>query len=68
MYEKLAAAYKGALNIVAVNCDDNPQVCRRNGVVGYPTIKLFQDGEVKVFEQHRTIHLMTKYLDEQVKQ
>lgn len=67
-YEKLAKAYKGTLNIVAVNCDDHPMVCRRNGVTGYPTIKLFQDGEAKVFEKHRTVDLMTKFLDEEVKQ
>ncbi|BEJ11262.1 hypothetical protein CspHIS471_0106840 [Cutaneotrichosporon sp. HIS471] len=67
IYEKLAAAYKGALNVAAVNCDDHPILCKRNGVQGYPTIKLFQDGEVKVFEKHRTLPLMTNFLDEEVK-
>lgn len=68
MYEKLAAAYRGRLNIAAVNCDDHPLLCKRNGVVMYPTIKLFQDGEVKQFEQHGTLPLMTKFLNKQVNQ
>lgn len=67
-YEKLAAAYKGMLNIIAVNCDENGPLCRRNGVHGYPTIKLFNDGDQKLFEKQRTVDLMTKFLDEEIKQ
>ncbi|GMK54554.1 hypothetical protein CspeluHIS016_0111400 [Cutaneotrichosporon spelunceum] len=67
VYERLATAYKGKLNIVAVNCDDHPILCKRNGVASYPTIKLFQGDEVKVFEKHRTLPLMTKFIDEEVK-
>lgn len=39
-YDKLAEELKDKLNIVAVDCDAHRAVCTRNGVKGFPTIKM----------------------------
>lgn len=39
-YEKLAEALKGKINIAAVDCDANKPFCRREGVMGYPTLRM----------------------------
>jgi protein disulfide-isomerase A6 len=46
-YKKLAGATKGMVNVVAVDCDDsaNKPLCGRQGVKGFPTIKLFTPGQ-----------------------
>lgn len=38
--EKLAGELRGSLNVVAVNCDENTALCKGNGIVGYPTLRL----------------------------
>jgi hypothetical protein len=40
VYETLAGALKNKLNIAAVNCDENPALCRKSEIKGYPTIRL----------------------------
>ncbi|WWC59892.1 protein disulfide-isomerase domain [Kwoniella dejecticola CBS 10117] len=43
-YEKLAEAMKGKLNIVAVDCDIHKNFCRKSGIQGYPTIRMYHHG------------------------
>ncbi|KAG7392621.1 Sulfhydryl oxidase 1 [Phytophthora pseudosyringae] len=42
-WEKAAAFYadKANVNIAAVDCTQNSEVCNREGIMGYPTIKLY---------------------------
>ncbi|KAE9024892.1 hypothetical protein PF010_g3557 [Phytophthora fragariae] len=42
-WEKAAAFYadKANINIAAVDCTQNSQVCNSEGIMGYPTIKLY---------------------------
>lgn len=46
-YKKAAAATKGMVNIVAIDCDDasNRPLCSRYDVKGFPTLKLFTPGQ-----------------------
>lgn len=43
--EELAEDYKGRLKIAKVNVDDNPSTASRYGVMGIPTLILFNEGE-----------------------
>jgi hypothetical protein len=40
-YDKLAEESKDKVNIVAVDCDAHRALCTKNGVKGFPTIKLY---------------------------
>lgn len=44
--EKLARESKGAWRLVKINSDKHPDLTRRFGVRGIPTVKAFVDGEV----------------------
>lgn len=45
--EELAGEYKGKVDIVKVNIDENPETPAKYGVRGIPTLMLFENGEVK---------------------
>jgi thioredoxin-like negative regulator of GroEL len=40
-YDKLAEELKDKVNIVAVDCDAHRSLCTKNGVKGFPTIKMY---------------------------
>ncbi len=44
--ERVEAAMDGAVRIVKVNVDDNPETARRYGVRSIPFVVAFRDGEV----------------------
>jgi thioredoxin-like negative regulator of GroEL len=44
-YDKLAEELKDKVNIVAVDCDAHRALCTKNGVKGFPTIKLYVASE-----------------------
>src|SRR3546814_7383060 len=44
--EQLAAEHGGALKIVKLNVDENPQTPAALGIRGIPTLMLFKDGEL----------------------
>src|SRR3546814_917867 len=44
--EQLAAEHGGALKIVKLNVDENPQTPAALGIRGIPTLMLFKDGEI----------------------
>lgn len=45
--EELAADNQGAIRVVRVNTDDEPDVAARYQVTSIPTILLFTDGELR---------------------
>ncbi|MEU5882003.1 thioredoxin [Spirillospora sp. NPDC047279] len=44
--DEIDAEYGDRLTIVKINGDDEPGIAARYGVMGFPTLKLFRDGEV----------------------
>lgn len=65
-FDQLAAEYESSssVNIVDVDCTVHQDVCSKHGVQGYPTIKYWQDGEVKDYNQGRTFDDMKKFVSE----
>jgi len=44
--EQLEAEYGERLTIAKLNGDDHPEIARRYGILGFPTLNLYRDGEV----------------------
>ncbi|MGY1601868.1 thioredoxin [Geodermatophilus sp. SYSU D00815] len=44
--ERIAAEQTGRMSVVALDVDENPEVTRRYGVMGMPTLALFVKGEL----------------------
>lgn len=65
-FDQLAAEYESSSSvaIVDVDCTVHQDVCTKHGVSGYPTIKYWQDGEVKDYNQGRTYDDMKKFVSE----
>lgn len=47
IWTQLAEQMKNQLTIVEVNCDENPTLCRAEGVQGYPMLFYYGDDGVK---------------------
>ena len=45
--EDLAGEYEGKLKIAKLNIDENPEVPRKYGVRGIPTLTVFRNGDVE---------------------
>lgn len=43
--ERIAAENGGKLKVVAVDVDDSPEIARRYGIRGVPTVAVFRDGK-----------------------
>jgi len=44
--EQIEAEYGDRLTIGQINGDEHPQIVARYGVMGFPTLNLFRDGQV----------------------
>ncbi|MFI0417410.1 thioredoxin [Spongiactinospora rosea] len=44
--EQIEAEYGDRVTIAKLNGDDHPEIVRRYGVMGFPTMNLYRDGEV----------------------
>jgi protein disulfide-isomerase A1 len=54
------------VRITKVDCteDENKDLCSKHGVSGYPTIKVFRNGEVSDYEGGRTADAIVDYLED----
>ncbi|WP_424536732.1 thioredoxin [Sphaerisporangium viridialbum] len=44
--EEIATEYGERLTVAKLNADDFPEIAARYGVMGFPTLNLYRDGEV----------------------
>ncbi|KAI8984891.1 thioredoxin-domain-containing protein [Trametes punicea] len=52
------------IHFAQVNCAIHGDLCRQNGVDGYPQMNLYRNGQyVETFMQARTIELLTEYVN-----
>ncbi|WVW79859.1 protein disulfide-isomerase domain [Kwoniella bestiolae CBS 10118] len=66
-YEKLAEAMKGKLNIVAVDCENHKGFCKRAGIQGYPTIRMYHHGTRTDHNGSRNLEKLKAFAEKAVK-
>ena len=54
-WDKLAAEYSdnADVSVAKVDCTQNRDLCKENGIRGYPTLKLFKNGNIDNAEKYR---------------
>ncbi|XP_068659766.1 protein disulfide-isomerase like 2-1-like [Aristolochia californica] len=66
-YEKVAMGFKKSKSVLIgkVDCDDQKNLCSKNGVTGYPTIKWFtaKSLEPKKYEGARTAEALVEFVN-----
>lgn len=62
-WDELADNVDNSVFIADVNCSDEQDVCEEVGVKGYPTIKVYQDGEVTDYKGGRSFEDLLEYVD-----
>lgn len=63
IYEEVATALKGKVKVGKVNCDEEKAVCSQYGVRGYPTVYFQKDGELREYNQQRTVEAFKKFAE-----
>ena len=63
-WDKLAETADSSVFIADVNCSDEADLCEQIGVQGYPTIKVYQDGQVSDYQGARSLDALVTYVDE----
>eukprot|EP00026_Physarum_polycephalum_P004811 Phypoly_transcript_04835.p1 GENE.Phypoly_transcript_04835~~Phypoly_transcript_04835.p1 ORF type:complete len:515 (+),score=100.79 Phypoly_transcript_04835:55-1545(+) len=65
-WEKAATALKGKVPVAKVDCTANQELCGEQGVQGYPTLKLFRDGEASPLEVARKSEAIVTFLTKEL--
>jgi len=68
-WEELADLYSSSptLTIASVNCDDFKDLCRENGVRGFPTIKYGDPSNMEKYQGGRDFDSLKKFAEENLK-
>jgi len=61
-YEVAATQLKGVASIAKVDCTAQEAVCSRFGVRGYPTIKLFRNGNPQEYSAARETEAIVSFM------
>jgi len=62
-FARAADAIKGMINFVGIDCTVEEAVCQQHQIKGYPTLKIFNNGEVSDYQSGRkAIHLKKQAL------
>ncbi|XP_053537642.1 protein disulfide isomerase family A, member 7 isoform X2 [Ictalurus punctatus] len=65
-YEAAATRLKGTVPLAKVDCTANSETCMKFGVNGYPTLKIFRNGEVaSSYDGPRTADGIVSYMKKQ---
>jgi len=62
-WDQLAEEAHSSVFIADVDCGEQADLCNDNGVQGYPTIKVFKDGEVDDYQGGRDFDTLVEYVD-----
>jgi len=65
-WEKAATALKGKVPVAKVDCTANQDVCNEHEIQGYPTLKLFREGEPSPMEVARKSEAIVTYLTKEL--
>ncbi|XP_053350065.1 protein disulfide isomerase family A, member 7 isoform X2 [Clarias gariepinus] len=66
-YEAAATRLKGIVPLAKVDCTANSETCEKFGVNGYPTLKIFRNGEeASAYDGLRTADGIVSYMKKQV--
>jgi len=63
IWDELATQAKGKFNVAKVDCTIHSAACTKEGVRGYPTVKLFSHGQKFDYKGPRTIEDFTKFVE-----
>jgi thioredoxin-like negative regulator of GroEL len=63
-WDRLAEESHPSVFIADVNCSDEAELCEKNGVAGYPTIKVYKDGAEDKYNGPRGFEELKDYVDE----
>lgn len=61
IYEELAMALKGKVNVAKVDCTVNESICRKHPIRGFPTIFIQQHGVAIEYRGHRLLQPMADF-------
>jgi thioredoxin domain-containing protein 5 len=62
-WEELATTVKGKFNVAKVDCTIEKDVATSNGIRGFPTIKLFHNGEVFDYNGARSVNAFVDFVE-----
>lgn len=62
-WDKLAEEAHSSVFIADVNCSDQAELCEKNDVAGYPTIKVYKDGVDEKYNGARGFDDLMDYVD-----
>ncbi|TPX35485.1 hypothetical protein SmJEL517_g02094 [Synchytrium microbalum] len=63
VWEAFADSMKNKLNVAKVDCTVESVLCKKQGVMGYPTLKYFGGGEVLEYSGGRTLSALQDYVE-----
>ena len=55
IYEQAAESLKGVAKFARVDCTTQASICQQYGVRGYPTLKIFTDGQASDYNGARSV-------------
>jgi protein disulfide-isomerase A1 len=61
-YEKAAAALKGSVQLAKVDCTVEGSLCEQQGIQGYPTLKVFKNGQATDYKGPRQADGIVSYM------
>lgn len=62
-WDRLAEESHNSVFIADVNCGDEEDLCSENSITGYPTIKVYINGEEEKYTGQRTFDHLMAYVD-----
>ncbi|KAI8919279.1 disulfide isomerase 1 protein [Powellomyces hirtus] len=64
-YEKAATELKPDVILAKVDCTEESELCEKHNVKGYPTLKIFREGEPTEFKGQRKADSIVSYMKKQ---